>query len=223
MNLFQAVKTTILIVLSMLIFAIQHNVAQTDRILPPIISGAACVPDTVPADGMTTFLIRALVTDPDSHANLAGVYADLSQIGGGSRLAMYDDGTNGDVTAGDSVFTLGNSTVPSGWIASDYPLTITAIDQQSDSTQVTAWIHVLEPNSAPVLGIITITPSIVQANGIMEFSVSAEVIDENISTVTVNLNPIGGDSLSVMTDNGYGLYVVNDLTVPVGINAGSYS
>ncbi len=223
MNLLRLVKTVAFILLVLNMLTAQSGSAQTERILAPVITGAVCVPDTVPADGLTAFRVRVHVTDPDSHANLAAVFVDLSPIGRNSRLAMYDDGTNGDPVAGDSVYTLSNITVPSGWFTGDFPLTITAIDLQNDSTQASAWIYVAEPNTSPVVGIVTVTPSVVQANGTMEFSVTAEVIDDNIAAVTVNLYSVGGDSLTVMTDFGGGLYVADDLTIPVGTTPGGYT
>ncbi len=197
--------------------------AQTDRLFAPVITQAMCIPDTVPSDGQSLFMVTARVTDPDSHANLSNVYLDLSQTGGAHRLLMYDDGTHGDLHPEDSVFTLNNLTIPVSWHAGEYPLTLTAFDLQDDSTQETAWITVVEPNTAPVFGIITISPSDVPADDETEFSVSAEVFDANIASVSVNLFQVGGDSLTPMNEMGSDVYSVEGLTIPAGTSPGNYT
>ncbi len=60
------------------------------------------------------------------------VTADLSTIGGGTADTMYDDGTNGDVTAGDHVFSLSVLT-PTGPEGSVFTLPFTAGDAQAHS------------------------------------------------------------------------------------------
>ena len=58
---------------------------------------------------LVAFATRATQPAPGTIA----VTADLSAIGGGSAVAMFDDGTNGDLVAGDDVYTL-TATVPTG-------------------------------------------------------------------------------------------------------------
>ena len=64
----------------------------------------AANPSTVVASG--TSLLTVVVTPASSPASTGiTVTADLTSIGGGSSQALFDDGTHGDVTAGDNVFT----------------------------------------------------------------------------------------------------------------------
>ena len=67
-------------------------------------SGAA-TPASVPFN--TATLLTVTVTPATSPASTGlAVTADLSSIGGSPVAALFDDGSNGDVTAGDNVFSL---------------------------------------------------------------------------------------------------------------------
>jgi hypothetical protein len=62
-------------------------------------------PDPAPADGSTDIVLTALVMDHDD--DVTSVTIDLTDIGGSSGTAMYDDGlTGGDETADDGVYTV---------------------------------------------------------------------------------------------------------------------
>jgi predicted extracellular nuclease len=67
-----------------------------------ITATGAATPNSIDA-GNTTRLTVAVV--PSNAPGLA-VTADLSPLGGSSNASFYDDGTHGDVTAGDRVFSL---------------------------------------------------------------------------------------------------------------------
>src|SRR5262249_25628468 len=55
---------------------------------------------------------------------------DLSSIGGSAAQPFFDDGTNGDATAGDNVFSF-NATVAAGTSAGNKNIPITISDAQS--------------------------------------------------------------------------------------------
>jgi len=61
-------------------------------------------PQTVRADGSTPVLLLAQVTHPLGGEAIAGVACNLLSIGGESKQLLFDDGTNGDETAGDGVY-----------------------------------------------------------------------------------------------------------------------
>jgi len=75
----------------------------------------AATPDTVFA-GDSTLLTVSVISGTNPPSTGLGVTADLSSIGGSSSQTFYDDGTNGDVTLGDNIFsyfaTVGMSTTP---------------------------------------------------------------------------------------------------------------
>jgi len=66
------------------------------------ISGSAN-PGTVAPGGNTLFTVTVFPATAPPSTGIA-VVADLSAIGGGVTQQFFDDGTNGDVTAGDNIF-----------------------------------------------------------------------------------------------------------------------
>ena len=101
-----------------------HSHTVTVDNTKPVISNQVATPPTVkPAasGGVTPIVFTATVTDPTS--GVATVTIDCSSLipAGGPTLTMYDDGTHGDVTAGNGTYTLayvnnltteGNYTLP---------------------------------------------------------------------------------------------------------------
>lgn len=87
---------------------------------------ARATPASVNTNGPT--LLTALVTPASSPVSTGiTVSVDLSTAGGSSTQPMYDDGTNGDVTAGDNTFSFATSVAAVG----TYTLPVTAIDAQA--------------------------------------------------------------------------------------------
>ncbi|MDE1176704.1 MAG: lamin tail domain-containing protein [Edaphobacter sp.] len=69
------------------------------------------------------------------------VAADLSNIGGSSTQPFFDDGTNGDLTAGDNIFSY--SFTPS--LAGTFSLPVTVADTQMRSAKTTIALTVIIP------------------------------------------------------------------------------
>jgi len=71
---------------------------------PPSMIGGATPASVMPGDNV---LLTATVT-PGGNPTSTGlsVHVNLTQIGGSANALMFDDGTNGDVTGGDLVFSL---------------------------------------------------------------------------------------------------------------------
>jgi hypothetical protein len=82
-------------------------------------------PSAVDNNGATDVLFTAFVYDPDD--NLATVTIDLSSIDRSAVQAMYDDGTNGDVTPGDKLYSY-QTTIPPTATVDFKTLTVTATD-----------------------------------------------------------------------------------------------
>jgi len=78
--------------------------------LGPKVLDRAATPATVPPDGKIIALLTARVIDPNNDPQ-GYVTIDLSSIGGSVVQTMYDDGTNGDVTVNDNIFSF-ETTVP---------------------------------------------------------------------------------------------------------------
>jgi hypothetical protein len=109
---------------------------ERDPNLGPMVLDRLATPGTVPPDGATTTLLTARVIDPNNDPG-GHVTIDLSEIGGSATQMMYDDGTNGDIAAGDNIFSI-EATVPETIDCGKKYLMVTATDPgvYSDSTGV---------------------------------------------------------------------------------------
>lgn len=78
----------------------------------PSATGAA-TPDHTAVGGTTT--LSATVT-PGTFPTSTGlnVTCDVTSVGGSSSQSLYDDGSNGDATAGDNMFTFASLAIPTG-------------------------------------------------------------------------------------------------------------
>jgi hypothetical protein len=79
---------------------------------PPVVSQAQGTPQSVPNDGDTSTLLTVQVSDADGATDIASVSVDLSPVGGSADAMMYDDGTHGDATAGDGVYSCPTTVSP---------------------------------------------------------------------------------------------------------------
>jgi uncharacterized protein len=79
--------------------------------------------------GMSTLLTVAVT--PGTGTGIA-VSANLSSLGGSSTQTLYDDGTHGDATAGDNIFSY-SLAIPSNQGSGPYTIKATVTDTQLDS------------------------------------------------------------------------------------------
>ncbi|HEX2838179.1 MAG TPA: choice-of-anchor X domain-containing protein, partial [Phycisphaerales bacterium] len=114
-------------------------------------SGTLVISDSVPlgvagtavtGQEMTTVLLRATVSPgnppPSTGVTVTG---DLSSIGGSSTQAFFDDGTNGDVTGGDNIFSYAYS-LPISVQTGAYSVAVAAADAQSRTANGTIAVTV---------------------------------------------------------------------------------
>lgn len=118
-------------------------------------SGVLTVP-TVPtspsATGLATPALAALgsnvtmtvTVQPGANPTSAGlsVSADLSSIGGSNSQVFYDDGTHGDVTAGDNVFSFA-STIPTNAVGGARTFSVAVTDSQRRTASASISLGVL--------------------------------------------------------------------------------
>ncbi|MFO0832871.1 MAG: choice-of-anchor X domain-containing protein [Phycisphaerales bacterium] len=118
---------------------------------PPIGSSAA-TPSAANNCGTGTSLLTVTVTPGQNPVSLTHtVTADLSAIGGSGSQTFYDNGSNGDVTANDNVFSY-NATVAAGTLAGavSMPYTIQETSPQTRSATGNIALTVTEcPPSIP--------------------------------------------------------------------------
>lgn len=113
----------------------------------PLIHYALFNPPSVPADGMTPFILTARVVDDNGHSDIASVTANLSSIGGSSMANLHDDGTDGDTTALDGVYTLAGQTVAPGSEPPSAEIYITATDLGGlQHANYIATLYITDPN-----------------------------------------------------------------------------
>ncbi|MFA6451130.1 MAG: NHL repeat-containing protein, partial [bacterium] len=86
-------------------------------------------PNNVLPNGTQNYTVFARFSDCNGNGDVASIRADLSLVGGPNPAILYNDGTHGDATAGDDVFTGNGFTVPNGWPDGTYnPITVIATD-----------------------------------------------------------------------------------------------
>jgi hypothetical protein len=133
-------------------------------------------------------------TNPTSTAHT--VAANLTSIGGGASQTFLDDGLNGDVTAGDNIFSY-NATVANGTSggAKSLPFTITETAPQSRTGSGTISLNVLAPTNPSGTG--AATPSAVEAGSKLTAHRYGHSRHESLTaglTVTGDLSSIGGSA-----------------------------
>jgi len=72
----------------------------------PIIVETTATPSEVPPDGRTIVTLTVKIDNPGGSEEIKIVTVDLTEIGGGSDIPMWNNGSNGDVKAGDDIFTV---------------------------------------------------------------------------------------------------------------------
>jgi uncharacterized protein len=108
----------------------------------------AAAPAAVPA-GNTTLLTVAVTPGANPPSTGLAVSVDLSPIGGSASQALVDDGTNGDVAAGDNVFSY-QAAVPATTAAGAKTLIATVSDAQLRTTTAAIGLTVDLPPPAPL-------------------------------------------------------------------------
>ncbi|MCC6995327.1 MAG: hypothetical protein IT370_12015 [Deltaproteobacteria bacterium] len=165
----------------------------------PVGVGAA-TPSSLIAGAGT--LLTVTVT-PGSSPTSTGltVAADLTSIGGSATAAFFDDASNGDVTAGDNVFSL-QTTVAGGTTPGVKSLTATIGDDQARSGVTSIALTVLAPSNPSGVG--AANPATAQAGAMTLLTVAVTPGANPTSTglgVSVNLSSIGGSATQAFFDD----------------------
>jgi Lamin Tail Domain len=112
----------------------------------PLTATGAAAPATAPQGG-SALLTVALTPGTPSPSNGFAVTADLSAIGGSPSQPLFDDGTHGDLTAGDNTFSFTAAVSPSASIG---PVALPATATDAQGRQASASIQltvVAQPQS----------------------------------------------------------------------------
>lgn len=133
--------------------------------------------------------------------NLA-VETDLTTIGGSATQAFFDDGTNGDVTPSDNVFSFATN-VTGGTTSGIKLLGFRVFD--AEARESTGSIQLTVQGTSDPSGTGSASPSSVQPGGssLLTFTVLPGTLPTSTGiVVTGDLSSIGGSSTQVFTDNG---------------------
>ena len=146
----------------------RNSATPADPCLTPAIVATASPHDQAPGGD---FLLTAAVTG-GTHPNSTGlgVVCDLSWAGLGASTVLFDDGTQGDVTAGDLTFSR-TVTVPSDAAPGERLGTCTVSDDQSRNAQAPYTVNVLGASEDAAPAISSHTP----ADGATGVAVDANV------------------------------------------------
>ena len=141
-------------------------------------------------------------SNPPSTAHT--VSANLSSIGGSANQSFFDDGSNGDVTPNDNVFSF-NATVALGTSGGpkSLPVTITETSPLSRTGSTSISLTVLAPSNPSGVGLAT--PSSVLPGDSSTLAVTVTPGTNPSSTglaVTADLSTIGGSSTQQLFDDG---------------------
>jgi predicted extracellular nuclease len=121
--------------------------------------------------------------------------ANLSQIGGSATQTLYDDGTHGDVTAGNNVFSF-SATVSAGTTPNAYNLPVTITDAQSRTGSASISLTVTAAPTPPT-GTGAAQPGNVEVGESALLTVTVAPGGNPTSTginVTADLTSIGGSA-----------------------------
>lgn len=152
-----------------------------------------------------TTLLTVAVTPASSPTSIAHtVTADLTAIGGSATQQFFDNGTNGDVTAGDNVFSY-SATVANGTSGGAKTLPFTVAETAPLSRSSTGSISLTIQASTNPSGTGAANPTTVQlgANSLLTVTVTPGTNPPS-SGITVNgdLTSVGGSASQQFFDNG---------------------
>jgi len=170
----------------------------------PKASGSKADPSAVPNNGQDKTLLTITITDEDDDPITATI--DLSQIGGNAAQMMYDDGTYGDIIAGDTVFTF-QTTISTDTVPEQYSLPITISDPYESifSNIKLTVVDANNTNNPPVINYARTDPETALNDGEEWVWVLAEVTDPDsgqVLNVTVDLTSLGGSPMEPLLDDG---------------------
>jgi DNA/RNA endonuclease G (NUC1) len=167
----------------------------------PLAGVGAANPNTVNA-GDSSLLTVTVTPGTNPTSSGIGVAANLSAIGGSSSQAFFDNGTNGDVTASDNVFSF-NATVAVGTSGGLKSLPFTVTDSAARTANGNIALTVQAPTNPSGTG--SASPDPIGAGGSTQLTFNVTPGANPTSTgiaVSGDLTSIGGSASQAFVDNG---------------------
>lgn len=185
---------------------------------PPQLSNLVA-PDSLEA-GKDSAFFSVVVTDPQGLVDIAAVYLDIEHPTSPWKpdtMSLFDDGTHGDATAGDGVYSLLMEPPPEYALNGDYQYIFRAKDIKGKRSEALTKVIKVIGNRAPILSDIVAPDSLFSGGDSALFSV--EVYDPDggtIEAVFIDIdNPLSiwsPDSVPLYDDGTHGDVVSGDGT-----------
>ncbi len=173
----------------------------------PTVTGGAS-PNPVNA-GSNTLLTATVVAGTNPASTGLAVTVTTDAIGVAGTTPLLDNGTNGDATAGDNVFSR-SVTIAAGTAAGakSLPLTVTDTQGRSGGGSISLTVQVqTQPATPPTVTAAFVTPNPLQRYSGAKVVVSVTPGANPVSTglqVTMNLAALGGSAVTALSDAGGG-------------------
>ena len=108
-------------------------------------------PTAISPNGTTTLLVRVFPADTPPSTNIT-VTGNLTSVGGSATQTFYDDGTNGDATAGDNIYSF-RYTLPADVAGGQRSLSVTVSDAQGRTVNpvIALTVNAPLPDEDPLL------------------------------------------------------------------------
>ena len=170
------------------------------RSVPPVIEDTHA--DPLLNDGLHQGNLSVKITDEDGISDITEVSVDLSSLGLGDKVIMYDQGTNGDEVEMDGIYTLTGITTTTEPLT--YSLPVTVKDWSGNEISGSIEIRVSDFRDLPPLATeMKASPATINNDEVDLSLFTVEVEDDNgISEVSVDLEPLGGEPDVRMYDDG---------------------
>jgi len=170
----------------------------------PVVENVQFDRGNVTNSGDESVLLTCSVEDPDGSIDIEKVEADLSGLNIG-LVELLDDGTGGDDTAGDGIFSISVG-IADSISAGDHAIDVTVYDRNGNTDTGEATLTVLQKNDPPSVFSGYTHPSTLYNDGLTEVKFTAEADDPNgigdLVGVSADLHLLGGDAEMDMFDDG---------------------
>ena len=166
---------------------------------PPTGTGNAS-PNTL--DIGDTALLTIATTQGSPASAISSVTVDLSAFGGSSTQSLFDNGSNGDITANDGTYSL-NFTIPAGTAGGPYTVNATITDALNRIGTATISFTVNAPTAIVATGAANPTTLGVGAQTLLTAVVTPGTNPASTSLMVVaDLSAIGGSATQAFYDDG---------------------
>jgi hypothetical protein len=169
----------------------------------PVVNPIALVsPQATPASVVQGSNVLFTVDATTTAGTLTFVRIDLSTIDGSATQIMYNDGTHGDISNADSIFSYLYA-MPVDATVGPTTVLISAQDSAANQASVSIPITVVQ-NQAPTVQSPAISRDPAPPGARVIFTVQVADSDGTINSVTVDLSTVGGSATADMFDDGTG-------------------